>query len=191
MRPTEETRLGPVKEKRTEGVTMSFILREATAADVPALADLHVRTFKETHGDGPNSPTYVIRERQWCDAFGVTDESRFCFVVEGPGGELVGFARGIPYAHSDLPDYAGELNKIYLLRAYHRRGLGRRLVGHVARRFLRQRITSMLLFGEARNPSNGFYEAMGAERLYDAAGEFHGGYGWRDLAALAAACPVE
>jgi len=60
-----------------------------------------------------------------------------------------------------------------------------RLVGHVARRFLSQGISSMLLFGEARNPSNGFYEALGAERLFSTAGEFHGGYGWRDLRPLA------
>jgi hypothetical protein len=49
----------------------------------------------------------------------------------------------------------------------------------------------MLLFGDAANPSNGFYEALGAERLITQKGEFHGGYGWRDLGALAAKCPIE
>ena len=39
----------------------------------------------------------------------------------------------------------------------------------------------MLLFGEASNPSNGFYEKFGAERIYGDGGEFHGSYGWRDL----------
>jgi hypothetical protein len=29
---------------------------------------------------------------------------------------------------------------------------------------------------------------MGADRLITAAGEFHGGYGWRDLSALVAGC---
>jgi hypothetical protein len=48
----------------------------------------------------------------------------------------------------------------------------------------------MLLFGDARNPSNGFYEAFGAERLHSETGEFHGGYGWRDLHALVARCGV-
>jgi GNAT superfamily N-acetyltransferase len=32
-----------------------------------------------------------------------------------------------------VPGYAGELNKIYLLRRHHRRGLGRRLLAEVAR----------------------------------------------------------
>src|SRR2546426_3561486 len=117
---------GSVLRREREGKpAMSFSIREATAADVPALADLHVRTFIETHGGGPNSPTFEIRERQWRQAFQVTDGSGFCFVVEGPDGELVGFAKGVPYDHPDLPDFAGELNKIYLLRDYHRRGVGR------------------------------------------------------------------
>lgn len=97
----------------------------------------------------------------------------------GPDGELAGFARGVP--HHDIPGYNGELNKIYILRRYHRLGLGRRLLGDVSRRFLANGIDSMLLFGDARNPSNGFYERMGAERIFAPNGDFHGGYGWRDI----------
>jgi hypothetical protein len=37
------------------------------------------------------------------------------------------------------------------------------------------------LFGVPENPSCAFHEAMGGERLYAENGEFHGGYGWRDL----------
>ncbi len=46
----------------------------------------------------------------------------------------------------------------------------------------------MLLFGEAGNPSNGCYEAFGAERLYSESGEFNGAYGWRQLDVLVAKC---
>jgi hypothetical protein len=46
----------------------------------------------------------------------------------------------------------------------------------------------MLLFGDARNPSNGFYEHLGAVRLLSSEGEFHGGYGWPDLSKLIARC---
>lgn len=168
---------------------MSFTIREATPADVPALARLHVETFIETHG-GENPPTVELRERQWREILGKGDERDFCFVIEGPDGGLVGFARGVPNDPGD-PTYAGVLNKIYLLRANHRRGLGRRLLGHVARRFLEQGIRSMRLFGDTDNPTNGFYERMGAERTYSDEGEFHGGYGWRDLERLAAICPVD
>jgi GNAT superfamily N-acetyltransferase len=100
---------------------------------------------------------------------------------------LVGFAKGTPHDGS-VPGYQGELNKIYILRRYHRLGLGRRLLADVARRFLEREISSMLLFGDAKNPSNGFYEAMGGERLISSGGEFHGGYGWHDLNDLMRFC---
>lgn len=163
---------------------MSYTLREASADDVAALAALHVRTFNETHTEGGrDGPSYGLREKQWRDAFAVQDGNWFCIVADGPGGELVGFAKGTRHDGA-VPGYAGELNKIYVLRRYHRHGLGRRLVCRAARMFLARGITSMLLFGDARSPSNGFYEALGAERLYSPSGEFHGGYGWRDLSGL-------
>ena len=171
--------------------TASLAIRDATAPDIPALARLHVTTWNATHGKRPNGPTYELRERQWRETFDSEDTRWFCFVIERANGELVGFAKGVPYAHSDLPDFAGELNKIYLLREYQRQGLGRRLVGHVARRFLGQGIPSMVLFGEARNPSCLFWDALEGERLYAADGAFHGGYGWRDLRRLASICPME
>jgi hypothetical protein len=115
------------------------------------------------------------------------DSRRFCVVLATETAELVGFARGQPHADAELAEFDGELNKIYLLRAYHRRGLGRRLLCASARRFLERGISSMLLFGDARSPTNRFYEAMGGERLYAPNGDFHGGYGWRDLAALVTA----
>ncbi len=167
----------------------AFRLRAGRKADIPALARLHVQTFTETHRGGrPGGPSYELRERQWRDAFELSDDSRwFCYVIEDNRGELVGFAKGTPH-DGGVPGYAGELDKIYLLQRVQRRGLGRALLCAVARRFLDLGVMSMLLFGDAANPSNGFYEACGAERLYSERGEFHGGYGWRDLEALVAQC---
>ena len=56
----------------------------------------------------------------------------------------------------------------------------------MARQFLSRGVSTMLLFGGA---TNGFYEALGAERLFSDTDEFHGGYGWRDLYTLVANCP--
>jgi GNAT superfamily N-acetyltransferase len=69
-----------------------------------------------------------------------------------------------------------------------RQGVGRLLLCTVAQRFEERGVLSMLLFGDAASPSNGFYERFGAERLVDPRGEFHGGYGWRDLRTLLAYC---
>ena len=167
---------------------MSFHLRDATETDVRALATLHVQTFNETHRGGrAGGPSYETRERQWRDAFAANDGSWFCFVIEDDAGELIGFAKGTPY-DGGVTGFSGELNKIYVLRRHHRQGLGRLLLCNVARRFLERDVTSMLLFGEASNPSNSFYERFGAERLFGDGGEFHGAYGWRDLHSLAARC---
>ena len=167
---------------------MAFHIRDGREDEVPALARLHVQTFNEAHRDGRSGgPSYELRERQWREAFAVKDGSWFCFVVENDTGELVGFAKGTPH-DGGVPGFVGELNKIYVLRRFHRQGVGRLLLCNVARRFLERGITSMLLFGEATNPSNGFYEAFGAERLYSPSGEFHGAYGWRDLQLLATRC---
>jgi ribosomal protein S18 acetylase RimI-like enzyme len=114
-------------------MTESFTIREAAAADAPALAQLHVATFIETHGG--RGPPFETRKWQWREAFAETDPNWFCYVISGEDGGLIGFAKGVPHDGS-MPRFAGELNKIYLLREYHRRGLGRRLLGHVSRRFL-------------------------------------------------------
>ena len=167
---------------------MAFHLRDARETDIPALAALHVQTFNETHRGGrPGGPSYELRERQWREAFGQRDGSWFCYVIEDDDGTLVGFAKGTPH-DGGVPGYAGELNKIYLLQRVQRHGLGRLLLCAVARRFIERGIPSMLLFGDAASPSNGFYEAFGAQRLYSDAGEFHGGYGWRDLGTLVELC---
>jgi L-amino acid N-acyltransferase YncA len=188
-RPSKATNL---RLLRARGESLeSLTIREAIPGDIPALAALHVKTWNETYWYVKHPPTYAIREQQWREQFDVTDGSWFCFVVEKRNGDLVGFAKGKSYNHADLSDYSGELSKIYLLREYQRLGLGRRLVACVARRFLSQGINTMVLFGTPQNPSCAFHEALGGERLFAKNGEFHGGYGWRDLHGLAKSCPVE
>jgi ribosomal protein S18 acetylase RimI-like enzyme len=190
-RPSKATNTRRLRE-RGEHTTSSLIIREPTTEDIPALARLHVTTWNATYPVMRWRPTYEIRESQWRKAFAELDGSWFCFVIEARNGELVGFAKGVRYDHPDQPEYAGELSKIYLLSEYQRLGLGRRLVGHVARRFLSQGISSMLLFADAGNPSCRFFEALGAERLRDPNGKpSQGNYGWRDLPLLASICPTE
>ena len=163
---------------------MPFLIREARPVDAPSIARLHVETFNETHtAGGSGGPSCEMRERQWRDAFAAGGQW-FCFVVENDAGEFVGFAKGTRH-DGGVPGFVGELSKIYVLRRFHRQGIGRLLLSNVARRFISDGVTSMLLFGEATNPSNGFYEALGAERIVSRTGEFHGAYGWRELAQLA------
>ena len=184
-RPSEAT--NRKRHKRRGENAEAFVIREVVEADIPALAALHVRIWAQTYWMVLRPPTIRIREWQWREQFKNNDGSWFCFVIENNKNELVGFAKGDKYSHNDLPEFSGQLNKIYILREYQGVGLGKRLIGYVARKFLSMGINNMVLFGVAENPSGGFHEAMGGEKLIAQNGEFHGGYCWRDLQQLAAA----
>lgn len=167
----------------------SIVFRDATEADIPALAELHVTTWNATYMT-TRGPTVATRAWQWTEAFKRNDPGSFVLVLEDARGRLVGFASGRPHRNG-IDGFTGELSKIYLRWEYHGLGLGRRMMGHVARRFLDRGVSAFCLFAELSNPTLGFYDRMGGERLVDDRGRFSGAYGWRDAAALASRCPAE
>lgn len=164
-----------------------LVLREATIADLRPLAELHVRTFNETHlGPFGSGPSYSTREWQWREKLSELDATHFVLVLETPAKQLVGFIWCHPT--TDNPKWAARLNKIYLLREYQRRGLGTRMVAVAVDRLLQHGLTSMALFTEADNePACNFYERLGGERQLNEQGDFDGMYGWADLRQLRAA----
>lgn len=170
--------------KRRNESTSDIHIREAGDADIPQLAAVHVKAWADTYFLVLKPPTIAIRERQWKEIFRQKDNTWFCYVVTNKEGTIIGFATGKTYQSDALPQFNGELNKIYLLFEYHRLGIGTRLLQTVAKRFLEMGINNMVLFSENTNPSGWFYEAMSARRLYDAKGKFHGGYAWEDLERL-------
>ena len=177
-----------VQRLQSRGESLSALtFRDAAVEDIPRLAALHVKTWADTYPMVRRPPTFAIRESQWKDAFAEADGSWFCIVIESAAGELIGFAKGVRTGPG-----SGDLNKIYLLSEYQRMGLGRRLVGHVVRRFLAQGITKMTLSADAGNPSCRFYLAIGAEYQRDERGRAQlGAFIWRDLDVLARDCPTE
>ena len=162
----------------------SLVLREATIVDLRPLAELHVRTFNETHvGPFGSGPTYATREWQWREKLSETDAVHFVLVLETAAKQLVGFIWCHPT--KDNPQWAARLNKIYLLREYQRRGLGKRMVAAAVDRLVENGLTSMALFTETDNePACNFYEQLGGERQLDEQGQFGGMYGWADLRKL-------
>ncbi len=80
---------------------------------------------------------------------------------------------------------------MYLLRQHQRRGLGRRLLGAVARGLLADGKRSMLAWVLAENPSRPFYETAGGKLLGSQEIEIGGAalkevaYGWDDIRTLA------
>jgi GNAT superfamily N-acetyltransferase len=157
----------------------SIIFRDAVAADIPALAELHVTTWNATYNT-TRGPSVATRTSQWNQVFAKESRRDFVLVLEDPNGRLIGFTWGKPHEG----EFEGQLSKIYLRWEYHGLGLGRRMMAETARRFLDRGIHSFILFAELSNPTLGFYDRMGGERLLDDRGQFGGAYGWRDVRTL-------
>lgn len=156
----------------------SIVFRDAVAADIPALAELHVTLWNATYRTS-RGPSVATRTGQWNRVFAEANRRDFLLVLEDRTGRLIGFAWGTP----DEGQFEGQLSKIYLRWEYHGLGLGRRMMEETARRFLERGIGSFVLFAERSNPSVGFYDRMGGERLLDDRGQFSGAYAWRDVRA--------
>ncbi|HEX6249999.1 MAG TPA: GNAT family N-acetyltransferase [Gemmatimonadaceae bacterium] len=176
-RPTGEENARTLSGRGESLDTITF--REAVAADIPALAELHVTTWNATYNT-TRGPTIETRTWQWNQAFAKEDRRDFVLVLEDRAGRLIGFTWGRPHEG----EFEGELSKIYLRWEYHGLGLGRRMMGESARRFLERGIRSFILFAEISNPTIGFFDRMGGERLLDDRGRFGGAYGWRDVRTL-------
>ena len=176
-RPTREENPRKLRE-RGESLD-SIVFRDAVAADIPALAELHVTTWNATYNTSAG-PTIATRTAQWNQIFAKENRRDFVLVLEDRNGRLIGFTWGIP----NDGEFEGQLSKIYLRWEYHGLGLGRRMMAETARRFLDRGISSFLLFAERSNPTLGFYDRMGGERLLDDREQFTGAYGWRDVRTL-------
>ncbi len=176
-RPTGEDN---ARSLRARGESLdSIIVRDAVATDIPALAELHVTTWNATYNT-TRGPTIATRTGQWNQVFAKEDRRDFVLVLEDRSGRLIGFAWGKP----DEGQFEGQLSKIYLRWEYHGLGLGRRMMEEVARRFLKRGIHSFILFAELSNPTLGFYDRMGGERMLDDRGQFGGAFAWRDVNTL-------
>ncbi len=157
----------------------AIVMRDATAADIPALAALHVELWNRTYHTA-RGPTIATRTWQWEKVFATEPRRDFLTVLERADGRLIGFAWGTP----NDGEFDAVLSKIYLRWEYHGLGLGRRMMREVARRFAAMGFRSFVLFAERSNPTIGFYDRMGGERLVDDHGRFTGAYAWRELSAL-------
>lgn len=176
-RPSGRTNARRLRERGESPDSITF--RDAVASDIPALADLHVTTWNATYHT-TQGPSIATRTAQWNEVFAREHRRDFVLVLEDRTGRLVGFTWGKPHDG----EFEGEVSKIYLRWEYHGLGLGRRMMAETARRFLERGIRSCILVADLGNPTIGFYDRLGGERLRDERGQFTGAYGWRDVRRL-------
>jgi GNAT superfamily N-acetyltransferase len=172
-----------------------MLIREATHNDVPAIAKVHVDTWRTTYrGIVPDEHlvnlSYERRANRWYRILSLAPEDgNFTFVAEGESGEIVGFANGGVERTGD-PIYKGELTAIYIRQTHQGKGIGRCLVRAVVEKLGRSGIDSMLVWVLADNPAYQFYAALGGKRVHEKELEIGGkplievAYGWLNTRSL-------
>jgi len=143
-------------------------LRVATVEDARGIAEVHVQAWRETYaGLMPDSVLKGLsvdrREEMWRRSIERGEANQHMVVVELEG-RVVGFCAFGPN-REDHPDYGGEIYAIYLLRDYHRQGLGRKLWEWGVERLAADGIESYVVWVLEDNPTCGFYERMGGVRV--------------------------
>lgn len=172
-----------------------MIVREATHNDVPAIAKIHVDTWRTTYqGIIPDEHlanlSYERRATGWDQILSHAPESgNFTYVAEKETSEVIGFANGGVERTGD-PVYNGELMAIYILQNYQGKGIGRCLVQAVAEKLHLSGINSMLVWVLVDNPACEFYAALGGKPVHEKELEIGGkslievAYGWIDTESL-------
>lgn len=143
--------------------------------EIPPLVRIYVETIKATH-TGPVWEQFLqtVSEENTLqrleDIFHHQEHHPFGYVCTDHG-TLIGFALG-DIATYPPEGYQGELKMIYVLPAYHRRGVGQMLLCAVAEHFEREKVASMFLGVFTNNsPARRFYEALGAVKIDEFPGE--------------------
>ena len=172
-----------------------MIVREAKIADAPAIARVNVDTWRTAYrkivpADYLANLSYEKRESNWQEILSnVKKTGDFVCVAENDSGQIVGFAAG-GGERTGKYVYQGELFAIYILEEYQRQGIGRQLVGSVARKLAELSLNSMLVWVLGDNSACRFYEFLGGEKVEEEQTSRAGvilkeiAYGWKDIAVL-------
>ena len=165
------------------------VIREATVADCPAVAKVHVQSWRDSFaGIVPQSFLDKMSVEQRAKAFGsrFPDSSYKMYVAEIPGRGIVGFADfGEP--REIIAAYEGELYAIYLLPEFQRKGIGERLFNRGVKFLIESGKHSMYLLALEVSPYKSFYEKMGGQVIGKKQIEIEGVmfdelvYGWDNL----------
>jgi ribosomal protein S18 acetylase RimI-like enzyme len=171
-------------------------IRTAWVSDAPALARVHVDSWRTTYRDilpkeRLEALSYVHREEGWADRLERAAALRaVTFVAEDQDGQVIGFSTAGPETSGD-PTYKGELYAIYLLERFQRQGHGRRLMHAAADAMSQAGFPNIMLWVLADNHgARRFYERIGgrvigerALTIFDVAVE-ECAYAWDDIHAL-------
>lgn len=170
-----------------------MIIRPATHADVPAIARIHVDSWRVAYrGLVPDTEldalSYADYEERW-QLRVQPDAESITLVAEQDDGSIAGFVIGGKERTGDSI-YDAELYAIYLDPARMRQGIGARLTRALARALHAKGFHSLLVWVLADNPARHFYAALGGQFVREATINIGGArlqehaYGWQDIKTL-------
>lgn len=167
-----------------------FFIRRARLEDAEAIADIHVKSWKNTYVDlldekDLSNMTFENRKVLWETKLKVKKKEQCTFVMYNEE-EIVGFVSGGPERTKRF-NYESEIYTIYLLPKYQKKGLGARLLKVFAEEMKREGYQSLLVWILKKNPSSRFYERYDAQPVGEEETSIREGtyqetaYGWGDL----------
>ncbi|WP_456275243.1 N-acetyltransferase family protein [Bacillus sp. AK128] len=163
-------------------------IRPATVEDAPAIAKVHVDSWKSTYKDIMSAEylsnlSYGSREDLWKTVI----PGGGVFVALNDSKEIVGFASGGKERSKEYAGYDGEVYAIYLLEHAQRKGIGRKLIQAVVQDLHKKQIYSMIIWVLEDNPSTLFYQALGGQIIDKMNIEMDGkilkeiAFGWKQI----------
>jgi ribosomal protein S18 acetylase RimI-like enzyme len=169
--------------------------RPARLEDVPALAHVHIESWRTTYkGIVPDeflaALSYERRMEQWKTRLTSSDPRVFVYVAVDEQDCVVGFVNGGKPQQADEYEYSGELYAIYLLKEYQGRGLGRMLVQRLVERMVQAEMHTMFLWVFKDNPARSFYEILDGKLIRKQPITIAGvaleevAYGWQDIQSI-------
>ena len=143
-----------------------ILVRQASIDDASEIGRVHVESWRTSYrdilpDDYLTSLSDVRVAASWADILNHADRSGATYVAESQRHGLIGFADCGPLRGGKQT--RGEISSIYLLSAWQRKGLGRRLLASAARHLAALGYQSLAIWALEANHARGFYEALGGE----------------------------
>ncbi len=166
-------------------------IRPAEIDDAPAIARVHVDTWRSSYGGiipqaYLDSMTVQNRTFVWVRLLERAGPAFTTLVSEDHDQRVIGFVAGGPLRHRDKR-YQAEISSLYVLGSHQRESHGRRLFMAASNRLAQSGFKGLFVWVLADNPAKTFYEKVGGEVVAETVRDFAGkplkeiGYGWKDI----------
>jgi GNAT superfamily N-acetyltransferase len=188
------------ESKVSEAGPIALIIRRAELNDARAIAEVQVDTWRTTYrgimsDDFLAALSYEQREAAWRRVLSDLDPIRLGYVATDHSETVIGFIHGGPEREGGS-ECGGEIYAIYVLEAFQRRAVGRRLTATLAQKLVDAGLLSLLVWVLEKNHFRAFYEALGGQLLGQKQITVEGGpsvevaYGWRNAQVLIENCSI-